>query len=45
MSEELGRIEKPLVEDYKMGRKLFFVPLVFLPREPQADLLEKVDRY
>jgi len=45
MSEELGRIEKPLVEDYKMGRKLFFVPLVFLPREPQADLLEKVNRY
>jgi hypothetical protein len=45
MSEELGRIEKPLVEDYRPGRKLFFVPLVFLPREPQADLLERVNRY
>jgi len=45
VSEELGRIEKPLVEDYKPGRKLFFVPLVFLPREPQVDLLEKVNRY
>jgi hypothetical protein len=45
MSEELGRIEKPLVEDYKAGRKLFFVPLIFLPREPQADLSERVNRY
>ena len=29
MSEELGKIEKPLAEDFKAGRKLYFVPLVF----------------
>ena len=45
MSEELGRIEKPPVEDYRADRKLLFVPLVFAPREPQADLLEKVNSY
>src|SRR4030066_389732 len=45
MSEELGRIEKPSVEAYRTGKKLFFVPLIFAPLEPQADLLEKVNRY
>ncbi len=35
MSEELGKIEKPLAETFKTGRKLYFVPLVFsLPDLP-----------
>ena len=42
---ELGRVEKPPVEEFKAGRKLYFVPLIFSPREPQAELLEKVNRY
>jgi hypothetical protein len=33
MAEELGKIEKPNVEDYKLGRKLFFVPLAFSSRD------------
>ena len=29
MAEELGKIEKPPAEDYKLGRKLFFIPLIY----------------
>jgi len=39
MPEEIGKIEKPLAEDFKVGRKLFFAPLLFpgkdLPQEFQ----------
>ncbi len=45
MSEELGKIEKPPVERFKKGRKLFFVPLVFNNAEPPDDYLEKFNRY
>jgi len=45
MSEDLGKIEKPPVEEFKAGRKLYFVPLIFSPREPQADFVEKTSRY
>lgn len=45
MSEKLGEIEKPSVEEYRSGRKLLFVPLIFTPAEPQADFLELVNRY
>lgn len=45
MTEELGKIEKPPVEEYRAGRKLLFVPLIFTPKEPQADFLELVNNY
>jgi len=45
MSEEVGRIERPSVGDFKAGRRVYFVPLVFTPQKAQADLLEKVNRY
>src|SRR3990172_10194958 len=45
MAEELGKIEKPSVEEFKGKRTLFFVPLIFSPLEPEADLLEKIERY
>lgn len=45
MTEQLGKIEKPSVEDYRMGRKLLFVPLIFTPRKPQADFLKLVKGY
>ena len=45
MSEELGKIERPPVGEFKSGRKLYFVPLIFYPREPQADFLEKANIY
>jgi len=45
MSQELGKIEKPTTEEFKSSRKLFYVPLIFSPREPQVELLDKVTRY
>ncbi len=29
MAEELGKIEKPPAEDFKQGRKLYFIPLIY----------------
>jgi hypothetical protein len=45
MAEELGKIEKPAVTEYKKGRKLFFVPLIYGSKESPADYLEKLDKY
>jgi len=45
MTQELGKIEKPSVEEYREARKLFFVPLIFTPRDIQGELFEKVFRY
>lgn len=45
MAEELGKIQKPPVESFKKGRKLFFVPLIFDNPEPPEDYLEKFNRY
>jgi len=45
MSEELGRIEKPLIESLKEGRKLYFVPLVYCGAESPADYIEKYNKY
>jgi len=45
MTEKLGKIEKPPVEKYKTGRRLIFAPLIFTPREPQADFLELINSY
>jgi hypothetical protein len=45
MSEELGKIEKPSVEDYGKGRKLYFVPLIYGSNEAPADYVEKFDKY
>jgi hypothetical protein len=45
MAEELGKIEKPSTEEFKKGRKLFFVPLVYKAKESPEDYLEKVREY
>lgn len=45
MSEELGKIERLPVEVFKESRKLCFVPLVFVPRDPPAELVDRVDKY
>jgi hypothetical protein len=45
MAQELGKIEKPSAEKYKGARKLFFVPLIFSPRDVQRELFEKIFRY
>ena len=45
MSEELGKVEKPAVEEFREGRKLYFVPLVYCGQEAEEDYREKYDRY
>ena len=45
MSEEVGKIERPSIEEFRSGRKLYFIPLIFSPKRSQADLLERVNRY
>jgi hypothetical protein len=45
MAEELGKIEKPSAEEFDVGRKVFYVPLVFSPMDPETDLLALVNRY
>jgi hypothetical protein len=45
MSEELGKIEKPPVEEFRNERKLFFVPLVFSNPEMPPEFGEKYNRY
>ena len=45
MSEELGKIEKPEVSEFREGRKLYFVPLIYRGQESPDDYLEKFNRY
>jgi len=45
MSEELGKIEKPPAEEFKRGRKLYFVPLIYGGRESTAEYVEKLNKY
>jgi hypothetical protein len=45
MSEVLGKMEKPEAAQFKKGRKLFFVPLIFKPYEVDKDLEELIKKY
>jgi hypothetical protein len=46
VAETLGKIEKPEAASFKEGRKLIFVPLVFLPpAETDEELTHLVARY
>ncbi len=45
MAEELGKIEKPSVEGYKSGRKLFFVPMVITQKDLPLEIAVKIDHY
>ena len=45
MAEELGRIEKPPVEQFKKGRKLYFTPLIHCSDESPEEYLDKFGRY
>lgn len=45
MATKLGKVKKPSADDFKTGRKLFFVPLIFTPIKPEPDFLKLVDRY
>ena len=45
MAEELGKIEKPAAEEFKKGRKLYFVPLIYHGIESPEEYVEKFNRY
>ncbi len=45
MAEELGKIEKPAVEEFKKGRKLYFIPIVYHGEEAPDEYLEKFTKY
>jgi len=45
MSETLGKIEKPEASQFKFGRKIFFVPLIFKSIEEDSSLSELASRY
>jgi hypothetical protein len=45
MAEELGKIEKPSVEKFKKGRKLYFIPLIYRNTELPEDYLQKFNKY
>lgn len=45
MTEQLGEIEKPSAERFVEERKLFFVPLILVPANAEAELREMVSRY
>ena len=46
MAETLGKMEKPEASSFKLGRKLIYVPLIFLPPDDEdAELLSLVKKY
>lgn len=45
MAEELGKIEKPTIESFRGGRKIYVIPLVFAGAEAPEEYQEKCDRY
>ena len=45
MTQELGKIEKMPVDSYKKGRKIFFVPVIYLSESLPEDFIEKCNRY
>lgn len=45
MTEELGKITKPEAEEFAAKRKLFFVPLIFVPPVAEKELALVASRY
>ena len=45
MAEELGKIEKMPAENYREGRKLYFIPLIYAGTDMPEDYTEKFNRY
>lgn len=45
MAEELGKIERPQVGEFKKGRKLYFIPLILSSPEENAALTERLKKY
>jgi len=45
MTEELGKIERPAVEEFKKGRKLYFVPLILSVGDDDLELDLRIGKY
>ena len=45
MAKKLGKIEKPEVEKFKSGRKLYFIPLIYCGDDAPTEYLEKFSTY
>jgi phage-related minor tail protein len=45
MAEELGRIEKMPAENYRKGRKLYFVPLLYSGSDMPVEYIGKYEKY
>ena len=45
MAEELGKIDKPPVADFKKGRKLFFVPVIYCSEGLEEEYTKKFHSY
>jgi hypothetical protein len=45
MVEKLGKVKKPLAKKFKKGRKLFFIPLIINPFEPEKEILGLYSKY
>ena len=43
--KKLGKIERPSAEEFKRGRKLYFVPLIYCGRESHTEYQKKFNRY
>ena len=45
MAKKLGKIEKPSVDEYKGGRKLYFIPLVYRGEDAPDEYVIKFNKY
>lgn len=45
MAEQIGRIEKPLAEQFKQGKKLYLVPLIYSNKDAPPEFKERIGRY
>ena len=45
MGEDLGKIEKPAVDSFKKGRKLFFVPVIYSSENAPEGYADISDKY
>lgn len=45
MAQDLGKIEKPEVKDFKKGRKLYLIPLIFAGENLPPDYVQIYDLY
>ena len=45
MANKLGKLEKPEADKFSQARRLFFVPLVFMPLEVDKELSALLDKY